>query len=93
LSLDFIEGDHQMQEYIDENEKIIEKYHRKIDEMFQLVKENSGEGMEMQWSPIALDFKRMEDEEKRLCDEKKQRLMHNQINSGQDAAEDKGVYL
>ncbi len=91
--LDYIEGDRQLQEYIDENEKIIEKYHRKINEILQLIKDNSDQDKELQWSPIAIDFKKMEEEEKRLCNEKKKKLVENQINNQQDASDDKGVYL
>ncbi len=91
--LDYIEGDSQLQEYIDENEKIIEKYHRKINEILQLIKDNSDQDKELQWSPIAIDFKKMEEEEKRLCNEKKKKLVENQINNQQDASDDKGVYL
>ncbi|UJR23782.1 hypothetical protein I4U23_026759 [Adineta vaga] len=87
---DYIKDDSQLQEYIDENEKIIEKYHRKIDEIFQLINENKDGEKEVHWPPIAMDFKKMEEEEKRLCIEKKNQLMNNQQ---QTVSEDQGVYL
>ncbi|CAF1617867.1 unnamed protein product [Adineta ricciae] len=86
---DYVKDDSELQEHIDENEKIIEKYHRKINEIFQLIKENTANQKEIHWSPIALDFKKMEEEQKRSCMEKKTQLMTNQ----QNIPEDKGVYL
>ncbi len=88
--LDHIKDDQQLQEYIDENEKIIEKYHRKINEIFQLIRE---QGDEIDYSPIAIDYKKLEDEEKRLCDEKKKKLIENQMTNEQIISDDKGVYL
>ncbi|CAF1403674.1 unnamed protein product [Adineta ricciae] len=85
----YVKDDSELQEHIDENEKIIEKYHRKINEIFQLIKENTANQKEIHWSPIALDFKKMEEEQKRSCMEKKTQLMTNQ----QNIPEDKGVYL
>lgn len=88
--LDYIKEDKELQQYIDENEKIIEKYHRKMDEIFQMIKDL---GDEIHWSPIALDYKKQEDEEKRLCNEKKQKFLGNQINQEQISSDDQGVYL
>lgn len=79
-----------METYIDENEKIIEKYHRKVDEIFQLLKD---QGENIQLSPIAVDYKKQEDEEKRLCNEKKNKFLENQINNQQMNSNDQGVYL
>ncbi len=73
-NLDYIKEDQQLQEYIDENEKIIEKYHRKINEIIQLIRENNDQPTEIHWSPIAIDYKKLENEEKNLCDEKKKKL-------------------
>ena len=72
-NLDYLQEDQQMQEYIDENEKIIAKYHRKLNEIFQLIRENSETEIEIQCSPIAMDYKRLETEEKKSCDEKKKK--------------------
>ncbi|CAF1007971.1 unnamed protein product [Adineta steineri] len=90
---DYIKEDSQMQEYIYENEKIIEKYHQKIHEIFQLIKEHSEQEIELNWSPIASDYKKMEEEQKRLCNEKKTKLMESQITDEQNGTDDKGVYL
>ena len=40
-----------------------------------------------------MDYKKMENEEKRLCDEKKKKLTENQMNNEQIASNDQGVYL
>ena len=90
LALDYIKEDRQLQEYIDENEKIIEKYHRKINEIIQFIKENSDQEQEIHWSPTANDYKKKEDEERKSCDEKKKKIMENQPVIVSD---DKGVYL
>jgi hypothetical protein len=92
-NLDYIKEDQQLQEYIDENEKIIEKYHRKINEIFQLIRENNDQESEIHWSPIAMDYKKMENEEKKLCDEKKKKFLENSINNQQVPSGDQGVYL
>jgi hypothetical protein len=92
-SLDYIKEDQQMQEYINENEKIIEKYHRKINEIFQLIQETSGQETEINWSPIAIGYKNQEAEEKRSCDEKKKQLLENSTNNQQVLPDDQGVYL
>ena len=89
--LDYLKEDGLLQEYINENEKIIEKYHRKINEMFQLIKENTDK--DIQWSPVALDYKQKEDEEKKLCDEKKRKLIENPTDHENIASDDKGVFL
>jgi predicted RNase H-like nuclease (RuvC/YqgF family) len=94
LILDYIKEDSQLQEYIDENEKIIEKYHRKMNEIFQLMKDNIDQEKEIQWSPISLDYKQKEDEEKKSCDEKKRKLMSdNPINHTEILSDDKGIFL
>ncbi|CAF3964290.1 unnamed protein product [Rotaria sp. Silwood2] len=90
---DYIKEDKQLQEYIDENEKIIEKYHRKINEIFQFIKDNNNQQGEIHWSPIAIDYKKMEEEEKRLCDEKKKKLVGNSTDHEQVISDDKGAYL
>lgn len=83
-----------MQDYIDENEKIIEKYHRKINEICQLIKENNQQETDStHWSPIALDYKKMEEEEKRSCQEKKKKFYDQQQQQQDNNSEDKGVYL
>jgi len=56
--------------------------------MFQLLKDNSEK--EIQWSPIAMDYKEKEDEEKKLCDEKKKKLT---IQNPTNQSDDKGVFL
>jgi len=91
--LDYLKDDKQLQEYIDENEKIIEKYHRKINEIFQLIRDNNDQEVEINWSPIAIDYKKLEDEEKRLCDEKKKKFVENQTNTEQIISDDQSVYL
>jgi hypothetical protein len=91
--LDYLKEDRQLEEYIDENEKIIEKYHQKMNEIIHLMKEHSDEQKEIQWSPIAMDYKKMEEEEKRLCLEKKKNYVDSQINTDQNTSDDKGVYL
>ncbi len=91
--LDYLKDDKQLEEYIDENEKIIEKYHRKINEIFQLIRDNNDQEVEIHWSPIAIDYKKLEDEEKRLCDEKKKKFVENQTNTKQIISDDPGVYL
>lgn len=84
-----------MQEYINENEKIIEKYHRKLEEIFELMREtHQGEG-EIQWSPIAMDYKTRENEEKNQCEEKKTQLASatGKSNPSSNGSDDQGVYL
>lgn len=88
-----MKGDNQLQEYIDENEKIIEKYHRKINEFFQLMKDSTDSKGEVHWSPVALDYKRMEEEEKKSCEQKQKILSQDLINNEQVLSDDKGVYL
>lgn len=90
---DYIKEDCQLQEYIDENEKIIEKYHRKINEMIQLIKDNYNQEGDVYWSPIAIDYKKKEEEEKKSCDEKKSKLLEDSKNHEQTMSDDKGVYL
>lgn len=95
MILDYLKEDPQMQEYINENEKIIEKYHRKLDEIFQLIRETQqGEG-EIHWSPIAMDFKRQENAEKLQCDEKKKQLANatGKPTPSSNGSDDQGVYL
>ncbi len=64
-----------------------------MNEIFQLIKDNNDQEVEINWPPIALDYKKMEDEEKRLCDEKKKNLVENQMTHEQITSDDKGVYL
>ena len=91
---DYLHEDKQMQDYIDENEKIIEKYHRKINEICQLIKENNQQETDSSyWSTIALDYKKMEEEEKRSCQEKKKKFYDQQQQQQDNHSEDKGVYL
>ncbi|CAF3784360.1 unnamed protein product [Rotaria sordida] len=90
---DYIKEDNQLQEYINENEKIIEKYHRKINEILQFIKENSNQQDEIHWSPMAIDYKKMEEEEKRLCDEKRKKLIENPMDHQEVISDDKGAYL
>ena len=92
--LDYIKEDQQLQEYIDENEKIIEKYHRKMEEIFQIIREYSDNGEEISWSPIALDYKKLENEQKHLCEEKKKKLADTSTtNPSPTESGDQGVYL
>ncbi|CAF1063754.1 unnamed protein product [Rotaria sordida] len=89
---DYIKEDNQLQEYINENEKIIEKYHRKINEILQFIKENSNQQDEIHWSPMAIDYKKMEEEEKRLCDEKRKKLIENPMDHQEIISDDKDFY-
>ena len=83
-----------MQEFIDENDQIIRKYHRKIDEIIQMIKENSASEQEIQWSPIAQDYRRKEEEEKRAFEEKKRRLSDVSTTSTTvSTAADQGMFL
>lgn len=83
-----------MQGHIDENEKIIEKYHRKLDEIFQLINEHQEQEKEIQWSPIATDYRRLEEAEKRSCDEKKRTLMEKRAtDEAKLSADERGVFL
>lgn len=92
--LDYSKDDEQMNEFIDENEKIIEKYHRKINEIVQMIKENGDEEKEFQWSPIAQDYRRKEEEEKRAFDEKKRRLVEQSKTSATISTnDDQGMFL
>ncbi|CAF1410388.1 unnamed protein product [Rotaria magnacalcarata] len=90
---DYIKEDHQLQEYVDENEQIIEKYHRKINEICQFMKDNSDKKDEIHLSPTVIDYKRMEAEQKRLCNEKRNKLAENSMNHEQVSSDDKGAYL
>lgn len=94
IFLDYLAQDGELQEHINENEKIIEKYHRKINEIVELIKENSDHAHELHWSPAALDYRKMEEKEKRLCGEKKQALLDNTTKKGQQGSTvEEGMYL
>lgn len=95
MILDYLKDDKQLQEYIDENEKIIEKYHRKIDEIFQLMKDYNQNGKDIQWPSIAVDYRKMEEEEKRSCLEKRKKLTENEINNQTTTTthDDQGLFL
>jgi hypothetical protein len=86
-----------MQEHIDENEAIIEKYHRKIDEIIRLVKDHSESDEEFRWPPTAADYRRMKEQEKRSCMTKKQQ-QEQLIDNGTGkhstmSTDDQGVFL
>ena len=92
--LDYLREDPQLREHIEENEKIIEKYHRKMIEILQLMEENSDHEKEIHWSPLAMDYRRMEEEEKAASDAKKSKLLENDQHTEQTASlDDRGVYL
>lgn len=83
-----------MQQHIDENDSIIKKYHRKIDEMIQMIKENSDKDKEFQWSPVAMEYRKLEEEEKRSCEEKK-RISSNELQTTASVStqDDQGLFL
>lgn len=91
---DYLKEDHQLQQVIDENEQIVEKYHRKIEEIFQMIKEHSEDGKGIQWSPIAADYRKMEDKERTSCLEKKKLLTTIEMNPSSTVTDsDQGVFL
>ena len=92
--LDYLSEDPQLREHIEENEKIIEKYHRKMNEILQLMKENGDQEKEIQWSPLTMDYRRMEEGEKAASDTKKRKFLEDQQHTEQTtSSEDRGVYL
>lgn len=65
-----------------------------MEEIFQIIRENSETEQEISWSPIAMDYKKLENEQKQLCDEKKKKFIETSTtNPSSIESTDQGVYL
>ena len=58
-----------------------------------MISDSSDQETEIKWSPQAIDYKKMEEKEKELYDEKKHNPVKNVTKDEQVTFNDNGVYL